>query len=1342
VAEDLIVVGLGASAGGIGALKQFFARMPADSGIAFVTILHLSPDHESHLAEVLQASTAMPVTQVVDRTLVRANHVYVVPPNRSLQMTDGHLTPLPADRIEERRAPIDVFFRTLGATHQTRAVGVVLSGTGADGSMGLKRIKESGGLCFAQHPDDAEFADMPRNSIAAGVIDHVLPVAEMPARILALLEHVETVTLPEEPVLPLDEQALQDVLVELRLRTGHDFSNYKRPMVLRRIGRRLAVHQLVDLRSYVDRLRARPAEVEALLKDLLISVTHFFRDAESFEALETRVIPELFHGKGPEDQVRVWVPGCATGEEAYSVAMLLIEHALPLPKPPAIQVFATDIDGASLAVARQGVYTLNDAADVSPDRLERFFLKEGQSYRVRPELREAILFSQHNLIKDPPFSHLDLVSCRNLLIYMNRTAQRRAMDVVHFSLRPSRFMFLGSVESVEVAADLFAAFDKDAGIFQARHVPMRTALPIPRSIGSFGIEGLHRERLTVPPAERRLAADVHQRLLEQYAPPSVVVNGDHEILHVSATAGEFLAVPPGDPSHDLVKAVRPELQVELRGALYQAARDKAPVETRAVDVRLAEGVVAVQAVVRPAMGTGAETAGSAFLVLFRRVAQSDAAPHAPRPAALTDPLRHRDDEIARLQLQLRAAIERADAQAEQHRSAIEAQQAMYEELRSSSEELETGREELQSLNEELRTVNQELRIKIDEQARVNDDMHNLVNATEIATIFLDRGLRLKFFTPAVRSLFNFIPGDRGRPFSDINTVLAAGAGDLHQDAERVITTLARVEREIPTRDGRWALMRAFPYRTADDRIDGVVLTFVDVTERKRTADLVRLSEERLRRAVDVDNIAVSFFSVDGHITHANDAFLALVGATRTELQRGAIEHLSATAPSSGSTVSRALSELREKGRTAPYEREYIRPDGTRRWTLSAATRLMDDECVEFGVDITRTKHAEELLVRGETRHRLMIEGVTEYAILSTDADGRIDHWNAGAARLFGYDDAEIIGQSVGVLFTLEDRNAGVDRDELRQAREHGKASDERWHVRKDGSRFFMSGVTSPLRSAGGTLTGYVKVARDLTDRKMSEEALQRANDALEERVDERTAELASTNRRLLAQAVEHQRAEERVRDLLARMLSVQEEERRRIARDLHDQVGQEIVALKLTLEAIDHGTVSAALGDRIDAAKAIVARLDRDVDVFTSELRPLTLDDFGLVAALDQLVQEWSLATGVEAQVHADGFDQSRLPHLVETCLYRVAQEAFTNIAKHAEATVVSVVVERTEAGVRLVIADDGRGFDPAHPTIGGRSMGLRGMLERVTAVGGSFAVESSPGDGTTIVARVPLGVA
>lgn len=395
--DNLVVVGIGASAGGIKAIKEFLAHVPADSGMAFVVVLHLSPEHESHLAEILSASSVVPVTQVTESIAVAPNHVYVIPPDRTLSMVDGHLALSARTRVEERRAPIDFFFRTLGKTRQSRAVGVVLSGTGADGSMGLKGIKEDGGICFAQDPDDADYGDMPRNSIATGIIDHVLPARKIPAKILAYLQHLGKARVPgESPAdVAVDEQALRDIFIQIRVRTSHDFSNYKRPTMLRRITRRMAVNEVTELSAYAEIVRKRPAELQALLKDLLISVTHFFRDAQAFDVLEARIVPQLFHGKTDDDQVRVWVAGCATGEEAYSLGMLLMEHAAGLTAPPAVQIFATDLDPASIAIARQGLYTINDAADVSPERLRRFFTKEGDAYRVRQDLRESILFSHH-----------------------------------------------------------------------------------------------------------------------------------------------------------------------------------------------------------------------------------------------------------------------------------------------------------------------------------------------------------------------------------------------------------------------------------------------------------------------------------------------------------------------------------------------------------------------------------------------------------------------------------------------------------------------------------------------------------------------------------------------------------------------------------------------------------------------------------------------------------------------------------------------------------------------------------------------------------------------------------
>ncbi|MBV9209018.1 MAG: histidine kinase, partial [Acidobacteria bacterium] len=456
--ENFLVVGIGASAGGIQALREFFEHVPAESGMAYVVILHLSPDHDSQLAEVLQSVARIPVTQMARRVRVLPDHVYVIPPNKSLEMKDGHLEVSSAAGSEVRRAPVDIFFRTLAQSHGSRAVSVVLSGTGANGSMGMKRIKEMGGLCIVQDPDEAEYSDMPRHSLATGLVDYALPVAEIPAQIIAYREQLKLVRVPDQPLEPTDVElsALRDIFTQLRVRTGHDFSNYKRPTVMRRIARRISVHELPDLAAYSQFMHEHPAEATALLKDLLISVTNFFRDADAFEALERDIIPKLFEGKTAEDQVRVWVAGCATGEEAYTIAMMLSDYGGQLGSPPQIQVFATDIDEDAIAMARDGFYTISDAADVPPERLSRHFVMEdNEGYRVRREIRERVLFAVHNLIKDPPFAHLDMATCRNLLIYLNRNAQRRVMEVLHFALKPGGYLMLGASESIERATDLY-----------------------------------------------------------------------------------------------------------------------------------------------------------------------------------------------------------------------------------------------------------------------------------------------------------------------------------------------------------------------------------------------------------------------------------------------------------------------------------------------------------------------------------------------------------------------------------------------------------------------------------------------------------------------------------------------------------------------------------------------------------------------------------------------------------------------------------------------------------------------------------------------------------------------
>ena len=1339
--EDFPVVGLGASAGGIKAFKEFFANVPPASGMAYVVILHLSPEHESHLAEVLQVATEMPVTQVRGAVKLEPDCVYVIPPNQSLAMNDGHLARSDIKRIEERRAPVDIFFRTLADAKNTRAVCVVLSGTGADGSMGLKRVKEHGGLCIVQEPKEAEHADMPRNSIATGLVDFVLPVAEMPRKILAYKERLRQTPIPVSPERPeTEDQALRDILTQLRVHAGHDFTNYKRATVLRRVERRIDVNELHDLSAYARFMREHPEEARALLKDLLISVTNFFRDRASFEALERGIIRRLFEGKGAGDQVRVWVAGCATGEEAYTMAMLLAECAESLPDAPAVQVFATDIDERAVAHAREGFYTLNDAADVSPERLRRFFTKEVGGYRVHRKLRETVLFAHHNLIKDPPFSHLDMVSCRNLLIYLNRAAQERVMQVFHFALNPGGFLFLGTSESADGSTHLFMTVDKDARLYQSRALAARLPVPIPEMLSSAERADLRWQESTqeTRASERLSYAELHQRLVEQYVPPSVVVNEEYDVVHLSERAGRYMQVAGGEPSHNLLKMVRPELRTELRTALYQATQNRSSVEARDIPVPLGDRTRLVNLLVRPVFGEG-DPARGFILVVFEEAGEGAGRPGLPaaetvgpvEPAAL-----RLEDELVRVKAQLRSTVERYETQTEELKASNEEFQAMNEELRSTAEELETSKEELQSINEELTTVNQELKIKIEELSQANNDFRNLMNSTDIGTVFLDRALRLTLFTPHARDIFNLLPADVGRPLADITTHLTDA--DLLADLESVLTSLQPIQREVETREGRWYLMNILPYRTAEDRIEGVVATFLDSTERK-LAEVDRLFLASIMESSEDAIISVNF---DGNITSWNRAAEELYGYPATEALGK--PHTMLTLPEDLKEVLGNSDKIKHSKTVEIYDTVRVHKDG-RQLNLSIQLSPVKDKAGRvIGVstiarDVTARRQAESRLLASEDRLRLLIESVTDYYIIIQDAGGRIEVWNPGAERMFGYTAAEAVGQSIEIIFTPEDRTRGAHLAEMKTAREQGVANDERWHLRKDGSRFYASGVLT-LLSDGGSI-GYAKIARDLTESKRAEDELRRASEGLEQRVAERTRELARANEALHVENAERRQVEKARLQLLRQLVRTQEDERRRIAREIHDHLGQQSTALRLNLEALKDQCVGyEELCGPIEQTQAIAARLDADVDFLAWELRPAALDDLGLAAALANFVREWSKHFGIPADFHTTGMDAERPSPEAETNLYRIAQEALNNTFKHAGATRADVLLERRDGSVVLIIEDDGIGFDPKDKAEeGDRGLGLLGMGERAALIGGELEIESTPNGGTTIFARVPF---
>ena len=1319
--EDFLVVGIGASAGGVRALEQFFERMPPDPGMAFVAVLHLSPEHESNLAGMIRRYTAMPVEQISGAVPIKPNHVYVIPPAKHLVMEDGHIRLAEPDGEAGRRVPIDVLFRSLGANYREHAIGVVLSGTGSDGTLGLRRIKEEGGISIAQDPQEAEYDAMPRAAIREGLVDFVLPVVEMPAKIIGIRDVSQKIKLPpegNEPPKGRELDALRDMVGMLRVRTGYDFSGYKQSSLLRRVTRRMQMRQVPDLAGYLRYLREHPAEVPELMQDLLISVTNFFRDSEAFDFLAKEVVPKVFEGKKETDQVRVWVTGCATGEEAYSVAILLAEHAAGLERPPRIQVFATDLDEAAIGQARDGAFPETIAADVSPERLKQFFVRERDHYFVKKHVRETVLFAAHNVLRDPPFSRLDMVSCRNLLIYLNREAQDRVLEVFHFSLQPGGFLFLGSAESADSLPDLFSPVQKKLRVYRRttvastlRNVPPMPLLGkwVPRTIPDPFEAGLKSYRF----------AELHRTLLEHYAPPSVLVNETHDLVHVSDTAGRFLRVAGGEPSRNLLSLVHPELRLDLRAALFSAMQEMEEVTTRPLLVNLDGGAHRVRMRVRPV--TRPDLHATYLLVIFDGE---------PAETALAEGV---GDEGAGARPDVEA-VARLEEELQQMRTV----------LRATVEQHETSTEELRASNEELQALNEELRSTTEELGRTNADLSNLLVATEIATVFLDRQLNIARYTPHFTELFNVRPADVGRPLADLTHHL--DYDELSADAARVLRRLEPFEREVRSSEGGWFSARLHPYRTEDDHIAGVVITLVDVTE------LRRAEEARYFLASIVESSKDAIITVDfaGNITSWNTAAEELYGYPAAEAVGKPLSML--TLPEDLKGVLEAADAVRRGETVEAYEAVRVHKDG-RQLNLELRLSPVKDAAGRIiGVstiarDLTERKLVdEELLARDEElRARdeellLLLQSVTDHAIFTMDTEGRITRWNTGARNVFGFTEEDALGRNTAIIFTPEDRESGEHLKEMETAKAKGCAADERWHVRKDGSRFYASGVLTPLLR-GGSVVGYVKVARDLTGERLLEEEraaltrqLDQEHSQLEQRIEERTAAL-------LQEVAERKAAEERVRELVTRIVGTQELERRRMSRDLHDMLGQQLTALRLNLEAArEMAGDGEKVAARIEQAQEVAARLEGEIDFLAWELRPAALDEFGLPAALENFVHEWSKHFNVAADYHSTGLRKGRLAPDAETNLYRIAQEALNNVAKHAGATRVGVILERRDGDLALIVEDDGKGFEPGGEAVSSeRGMGLLSMRERAALLGGELDIESAPGDGTTVFVRIPL---
>jgi two-component system CheB/CheR fusion protein len=973
------IVGIGASAGGLSAFEAFFSSMHAavDTGMAFVLVQHLAPDHKSILSEIIQRYTSMQVFEAQDGMKVQPNCVYIIPPGYDMAFLGGTLQLLEPSAPHGQRLPIDFFFRSLAQDQGERAIGIVLSGTGSDGTLGLRAIKGGGGMVMAQDPESTEYDGMPRSAIATGLVDFELPPAEMPGQLIAYVTHAFGMLAPLAAIPALKtENALRKIFILLRSQTGHDFSQYKPSTINRRIERRMAVQQIETLDGYIKYLQQTPAEVDALFRDMLIGVTNFFRDPEAFAALEKQVIPKLFANKPANSIIRIWVPGCSTGEEAYSLAILLVECMETLRQSFSVQVFATDIDSQAIGTARAGVYPASIAVDISAERRARFFTPEpnGSAFRINKGIRDMLIFSEQDMIKDPPFSRLDIISCRNLLIYLGGELQKRIIPLFHYALNPGGMLFLGTSETVGDCIDLYTTLDRKQKIYQRKEGTAGVWRTMP---GHFqpALTAIHATRpqvkKPVSPSKLPLRELTEQALLQQVVPAGALVTNQGDILYLHGRTGMYLEPAQGEAgASNILTMAREGLRHELAVALHNAVQSHEAVHVAGLRVKTNSHFTSVNLTVSPAAPrSAASPEAPLYLVILKDApepASSDTSPE------IVDQSAEADARIAILRQELeakdeylQAANEELETSNEELKSSNEEMQAVNEELQSTNEELETSKEELQSVNEELSTVNNELQTKVADLTRVNNDMNNLLAGTGIGTVFVDFGLHILRFTPAASEIINLIRSDIGRPVShivlnlvDYNTLIA--------DTQSVLDTLIPKELEVQTIAGRWYTMRIMPYRTLENVIEGAVITFVDITEIKNARDELRKANELLRLAAVVRDAsdAITVQDLDGRIIAWNPGAERMYGWTEAEAL--AMNVYDRIPESQREGAVEKLAKLSRAETLAPYSTQRIAKDGTIVEVSIISTALVNDAKKMYAIATTERANTKENSPRKST----------------------------------------------------------------------------------------------------------------------------------------------------------------------------------------------------------------------------------------------------------------------------------------------------------------------------------------------------------------------------------------
>lgn len=1193
VALAFPLIGIGASAGGLEAVTEFLKSVPENPGMAFVFVQHLSPDSEGTVVRILSQRTKLTVCEVEDGMAIEVDHFYVIRPDRTLLVKDGHLRLTEPIAKRGHRRPIDDFFRSLAVELKRRAIAIVLSGMGSNGSAGAGYIKAAGGVCIAQNPENARFPSMPRRLIELGLADLVKEPGEMPAMLLGYWRQAFTQDECHAEPNQSERAILGEILHVLHARTGREFAGYKKPTLFRRVQRRMSLNRLADMGAYLKWLQQTPTEAATLVDDLMIHVTSFFRDPGAWEAMRTKAVDPIVASRPDGSPLRAWVTACSSGEEAYSLAMILVEAADAARKSFDIKIFATDTAERSLTHARAGIYPTGIEGDISQSRLNRFFDRDDAFYRVKAEIREMVVFAPQNLLHDPPFSRLDICTCRNLLIYLEPELQRRALSLMHFGLRANGVLFLGSSETVAVAEGLFKPLDKKHRIYRRVGPTRHGDIQFP----TFSHATISAARKLPPgatPAQLSIAQLTVSALLDRHTPAAVVINRDQRIVYYHGDTQAYLAQPQGEPTDDLMSLARENVRGALRSALHLALAENVRAASREGFVITPAGRVPVEVVAEPLHSRSP----GYVMVSFREEPDSLPAVPALPPG---DGNAQANDELRRMREELQSTIEELQTSNEEMRASNEEVTSVNEELQSTNEEIQTSKEELQSLNEELSTVNAQLQAKMEELEETTNDLSSLLSSTDIAVVFLDLQFRIRRFTPAVKDLIELIPPDIGRPLNDLARKFKDD--ELAADSTAVLDRLVPVEREIVSDSQRVYVRRILPYRTTDNRIAGIVITFIDITERKR--------------------------------------------------------------------FENALSE-------------------------------------------------------SETRHRLTLDSLKEYAIFMLDREGRIASWNGGSQRLLGFTSEEALGREIDLALPTEFRSPTSIAERLHEAQTGGSVEISGWTSRKDGTKFWSTGFISALAEPDGKLRGFVRLLRDDTDRKLQAEALEQTKAA---------AEAANHAKDHFLASVSHE-----LRTPLSSITLW--------AKLLQENLGKDAAIVDEAVHAIGSSAeeLGALINDLFDTARIVSGHLNLDFkDVSLVEIVTSVVDRLRPAAQAKQLTME----TNFDPRVGHLRADPLRL------------QQVVTNLIGNAikftpEGGRITVNVETDSGQIVFRVHDTGKGIEPSFlpklfqpygqaeagqaSAADGLGLGLSIAAKLIKLHGGTIEAESGgPDRGATFSVFLPL---